>query len=311
MKDKPQTNIDLGKKGTTKKDDSAQESTLMPELSALELVKTSLENIIKFYYLHSFKVFVALTKDYIKKNEPKLFYGQIGEILFLPDEKTCWVKFYHYENQDENQEPKLIHQLKLPIVDLFPLFFENPLSDTVEIQEKREEFSKIQNAYLEEKYKNEETKKEVILASHRESENRVSVNQIVAVGTDFTFTTNNNTVTICAGQVGRISKILGNDLVEVYFKSVFLTRLISEIETNSVKKNNSFDNWFEKIIIHKDYLFYLYYKNLDNSGDTLYYEDFQRKWREDEKVMEQFDPNTYFSLNSCIKSDHCEDILDT
>ena len=306
MQRKPKTNTELDNQIPTVPEDSVQESKILQKIA-----KMKLENIIEFYYKHSFKVFVALTKDYIKENEPKLFYGQIGEILFLPDKETCWVKFYHYKNQHKNQEPKLIHQLKLPIVDLFPLFFENPLSDTVEIQESREEFSKTQNAYLEEKYKDEETKKEVIFASHRKSENRVSLNQIVTIGTDFTFTSNNNIVTIYAGQVGRISKILGNDLVEVSFKSAFLTRLISEIQTNSVKKIDSFNNCFAKIIIHKDYLFYLYYKNLDNSGDTLYYEDLQRKWREDEKFMEQFDPNMYFNSNSCIKSDQCEDILDT
>ena len=138
----------------------------------------------------------------------------------------------------------------------------------------------------------------------------MSLNQIVTVGADFTFITNKNTVTICAGQVGRISKILENDLVEVFFKSVFLTRLISEIETDNVTKKNKLDNWVQKIIIHKDYLFHLYYKNLDNSGDTLYYQDFKRKWRKDKKVMEKFDPNTYLNLSSCIKSAHFEDILD-
>ena len=303
MEDKPQKNSDLGKKQPTMKDDSAQENTLVSEMIPLDLVKTNLENIIKFYYLQSFKLLVALTKDYIKENQPKLFYGQIGEVVFLPDNETCWVKFYHYKNQNKNQEPKLIHQLQLPIVDLFPLFFENPLTDIIEIQEYREKFSNTQDNYLEEKSKDEEFKKQVIFASHRKSENRVSLNQIVTVGTDFTFTINNNIVTIYAGQVGKISKILKNDLVEVSFKSAFLNQLISEIETSSVNKMDSFNNCFAKIIIHKDYLFYLYYQNLDNSGDRLYYQDLQRKWGEDDKFMEQFDPNTCFDSNSCFKVD--------
>ena len=123
MKDKPQPNSNLGKKRAIIKDDTALESILESEVSIFGLAKTRVEDIIKFYYQHSFKVFVALTKDYIEKNQPKLFYGQIGEIFFLPDKETCWIKFYHYENQYESKEPKLIHQLKLPIVDLFPLLF--------------------------------------------------------------------------------------------------------------------------------------------------------------------------------------------
>lgn len=306
MKNKPQSNINFGKKRTIIKDDTALEGTLEEDISILRVAKTRLESIIKLCYEHSFKLYVALTKDYIEKNEPKLFYGQIGEILFLPDNETCWVKFYHYENQAESEEPKLIHQLQLPIVDLFPLFFEKPLSYTAKIKECREEFSNIQNNYLEEQYKDEGTEKKVFLASHRESENRVSVNKIVAVGADFTY----NEVTICAGQVGRISKILENDLVEVSFKSVFLKRLISEIETDKVTEKNRLDNWVQKIIINKDYLVYLYYKNLDNSGDTLYYQDFIRKWRKDEKVMKKFDPNTYLDSESCIKSADFEDTSD-
>lgn len=302
MQKKPQTNTELDNQIPTVPEDSAQESQILQEIA-----KTKLENIIEFYYKHSFKVFVALTKDYIKENQPKLFHGQIGEILFLPDKTTCWVKFYHYENE----EKELIHQLRLPTVDLFPLFFKSPLFDKVDIKNKREEFSNTQDVYLEEKYKNKETKEEVILANHREGDNRVSINQIVTIGTDFVFTTNNNRVIICAGQVGRISKILKNGLVEVSFKSAFLTQLISEIENNGFEEMDSFDDWFEKIIIDKDYLFFLYYKNLDSLEDRLYYEDFQRTHIEDKKVRDEFDPNTYFYLDSCIKSDHCKDILDT
>lgn len=309
MKDKFQTNTKLGNKVRPIKDDSAQENTLLPELPAPTLLKTSLQNIIEFYYLETFIVFVALTKDYIKKNEPKLFHGQIGEIAFLPDKESCWVKFYDYENQ----EHKLIHQLKLPKVDLLPLFFQNPLCNTKEIKQKRQEFSDAQGVYLEK----EEIKEKDILAIHRESDNRVKLNRIVAVGTDFNFPNENDTVLIRAGQVGRISQILKNNLVEVSFKSLLLRQLISEIKNNDVDKldsNNvdeldSFNNWSEKIIIHKDYLFYLYYKNLDSSvQNPLYYKDFHRQWRENKEFMKKFDPNTYFHLKSYIKSDNCEDI---
>lgn len=309
MEDKLQTNTELGDKVTPIKDDTAQENILIPELPIPTLLKTSIENIIEFYYLENSIVFVALTKDYIKKNEPKLFHGQIGKIAFLPDKETCWVKFYDYEDQ----EHKLIHQLKLPKVDLFPLFFENPLWDTKEMEQKRQEFSNTQNVYLEK----EEIEEKVILAIHRESDNRVSLNRIVTVGTDFNFTNENNTVFIRAGQVGRISQIFKNNLVEVSFESLRLNQLISkiknnnvdEIDSNDVDELDSFENWSEKIIIHENYLVYLYYKNLDSFvQNPLYYKDFHRQWIKNKEFMEKFDPNTYFHLESCIKSDNCEDI---
>ena len=294
MKNPLKKNSNFFKK-VKKIDDTAQE-TLPSNLVAI----TAIQDLIKFYYTNMSVVLVALTKDYIKKNEPNLFYGQIGEIAFLPDEKTCWVKFYDYTTQ----APKLIHQLKLPKVDVFPLFFLDSLWYKQEIQKKREEFSNSQNLYIPEKNENEQ---ELVLAAHQKSSSRVSVNQLVAVGTDFSFTENNNTVNISVGQVGRISKILPNDLVQVVFESQSLRELILKIESSDFQQNDSFNNWSAQITIHKDYLFYLYYKNLDNSVQGgLYFEDFHRAWRKNKDFMKQFDPNTCCNLDSCVKSGNWE-----
>ena len=94
MQKKPKTNTELDNQ--IRIEDTAQEGEILQEIAIMKL-----ENIIQFYYKNSFKVFVALTKDYIEENQPKLFHGQIGEILFLPNKKTCWVKFYHYENGEK------------------------------------------------------------------------------------------------------------------------------------------------------------------------------------------------------------------
>lgn len=46
------------------------------------------------YYKIQLDFFVALTLDYVKENQLHLFYGQIGEVSFIIDESTCFVKFY-------------------------------------------------------------------------------------------------------------------------------------------------------------------------------------------------------------------------
>lgn len=73
------------------------------------------------YYQRIAYLHVTLTCDYIKPEtkETYLYCGQIDKVSFLPNKETCWVEFY-----DRNvEDPKLIHQLKLFIIDLLPLFF--------------------------------------------------------------------------------------------------------------------------------------------------------------------------------------------
>lgn len=77
MQKKPQTNTELDNQIPTVLEDSAQESQILKEIA-----KTKLENIIEFYYKHSFKVFVALTKDYLKKTNQNYFMDKSVKFFF-------------------------------------------------------------------------------------------------------------------------------------------------------------------------------------------------------------------------------------
>lgn len=233
------------------------------------------------YLLKTPELLVALTCDYIntQTKEPYLYCGQVGSVVFLPDPKTCWVQFY----DDSKQERKLIHQLELPIIDLLPLFFFSPEHYLTEVNKYREEFANCQ------KFQFNQTTETRNLQNHLQVSKRFLVNQLVTVGTDFEETVKGDKISVQAGQVGRISETLDNNLVKVIFRSMPFAALIQRIKENHIALDSYWSDWCIEITIQKNYLFPLYYKNL-TEGD-YYFENFYDYHKDNQTFLDKFDVN--------------------
>lgn len=273
-----------------KLDDSAQENIDSPQLKA---VQKSLEEIMETYYTQMFELYVALTYDYIRPEtkEPYLYYGQIGKVHFLTHQQTCWVEFSDLNAEDT----QLIHQLKLPITDLLPLFFLEPRTYSEEIQDCRDRFYRCQEFQLEGITTN------FTFQKHSKTEKRFSVNELVTVGTDFFEISDTGKIDIRAGQVGRVSEILENQLVKVSFRSLPLTALHHRIQRNSAALDSYFSDWSVEITIHRDYLFHLYYENLTQG--EYYFDEFIQNYSGEEYrcFRKEFDEDYQINLNGVIK----------
>lgn len=273
-----------------KLEDTAQENLNFHNLRA---IKSSLEEIMQTYYKETFELYVALTKDYIKPEtkEPYLYYGQIGKVNFLPDEETCWVEFYDFDVDD----PKLIHQLKLPIIDLLPLFFFQPSTYSKNIKKRRDEFYNCQ-------FQLPQITTNFTFQQHSKTAKRFSINQLVTVESYFFEESRTGKIEVQAGQVGRISEILDNQLVKVSFRSLPLAILHLRIQKNSAELDSYFSKWSVEITIHKDYLFHLYYENL--TQDKYYFDEFIQNYSGEEYrcFRKQFDDNYQRGLNGVIKN---------
>jgi len=161
------------KEGTQQRNDTANEGEkLNMETARMQFFK----NAFNIYYKIQLNFFVALTVDYVEKDQPHLFYGQIGEVSFIINETICFVKFYDYTTD----YPNLIHQLEMKKFKLFPLFFMDSDITTADLQEQRKNFAKFQATLEKKDFKQEEQ-----LIFYKKSKIDLPANQLVTVGTDF------------------------------------------------------------------------------------------------------------------------------
>ena len=238
------------------------------------------------YYQNTRDLFVALTKDYIKDSEPYLFCGQIGRVFFIIDKDTCFVIFEDYKSTESN----VIHQLQMSKMDLFPLFFMDPNFNSKIVQEQRNSFVSYQKTFKKEDFEQNERP---FLQSHKKSTNDLQVGQIITVGTDFIkYSLDENEANqdlIQAGQVGRISKLKDDGLVEVIFECTAIVSLVQGILNSRMTGYRN--GWKRVITIHQDYLFPLYYKNLNENLFDL--DTFLRLHKDNREFLNKFSPQRY------------------